>query len=125
MFQILNAFSYVSIGSVFIPIICYLLARRKSQVVKILFVLLAASLVSDVGNEIYVRAGFRGYLILNIFFVTQVSLLGQIYSLLLERKKLYFITLAFFLAFCIFSILFLHPINEYQCLLRLIASLLL
>src|SRR5260370_26642231 len=108
MFQILNAFSYVSIGSVFIPIICYLLARRKSQVVKILFVLLAASLVSDVGNEIYVRAGFRGYLILNIFFMVQISLLSYIFSRLSKRKELGYITLGAFFTFSIFNSLFLQ-----------------
>src|SRR5260221_4627387 len=121
--QIINVLSYVSVGSVLLPIACYFFVKKKNQVIKLLFILLLASLVSDVCNEIYVRAGFRGYLILNIFFVVQITLLSQIFALLLKEWKIVFITLAVFWAFFILNSIFLQPINEYQSLLRLIGGL--
>src|SRR6267154_224345 len=112
--QILNAFSYLSIWSSVVPIACYILAKKKGQAGKDLFMLLLTSLAFDIGNEIYVRAGFRGYLILNIYFVIQVILLSQICALLLNSKKVIYSVLAVFLGFCISNTIYFQSINDYQ-----------
>jgi len=121
-FQVFDVFVYVSAGSVLAPMACFLIVKGKNKVAKVLFVLLLASLASDIGNELYVRAGFRGYLILNIFFVTQIILLSQIFALLLERKKGIYVTLALFLVFGVLDTILFQPINEYQNVLRLVGG---
>src|SRR5690242_9256613 len=77
---------YASIGSVLIPIVAFLSSRKRSRLRIIIFILLLASLASDVGNWIYVIRGNQGYLIINIFFACQITLLCFAYTNMLRPK---------------------------------------
>jgi hypothetical protein len=120
--MLFKALIYSSISSVLLPITFYFFAKKKSQVNKVLFILLVTSLLADVGSIVYVKAGFRGEIIPNIFFIAQVILLGKIYSHLLNERMVIFGILAGYLVLSIINIAFLESINEYQSLLRLLGN---
>jgi len=114
--------AYSSLFSVIIPIACYLLSKKKNRISKILFILLLASLFADVGNITYLKSGFKGYIIPNIFFIAQTILLSIIYYLLLREKKIVFVMEFIFLIFCAFNFAFFQNINESQSLLWLLGD---
>lgn len=115
---------YASIGSALIPISAYFFAGKKNRLRNIMFILLMASLVSDVGSWIYALGGHRGYLISNIFIVCQITLLCLVYVKMLTSKTIVRIALwAFpFLAFG-YSIFF-QSINEFQSGIRVLGAVL-
>jgi hypothetical protein len=121
-YNILFAFSYVSIGSVLIPIVMYFFTDRKNKEARYVLFLLFASLISDVSNRIYLGYGMRGYEIVNTFYVVQFTLLCLIYSsMLINKKFVRFIWVLFLVTFIAYSISF-QSIHEYQSFIRVIGG---
>lgn len=122
MYSFANSLSYISMFSVLIPIIFYLIAKEKKGVIKVLFILLLMSLASDLGNEIFVRTGRRGYQILNTFFIIQFFLLSNIYYRLLNNKLIVYYAIFLFSIFFIINTSFIQSIYEYQSWCRLVGG---
>jgi|GEM_PF-2542342 len=120
-YNILYGFSYVSMFSVLIPIAFFLFGKRSGS--KILFALLLASLIADIGNKIYAQLGFRGYIILNIFFSTEFILISLIYaSVLIQRKVVYFCLFSFLIIHFLYS-LYSQSIHQFQGIIHFFGSL--
>lgn len=115
---------YVSVGSVLLPITTYILVGRKNRLRNIIFVLLVASLISDVGTRIYVILGNRGYLISNIFIVCQIMLLCLVYVRMLTNKAIVRIVLWAFPFLAVVYSIFFQSINEFQSAIRVTGGVL-
>lgn len=118
-----NIFSYASISSVLIPIITYLVAPKKNRLKNLVATLLLTSLISDVGNEIYVFLGYRGALVHNIFFVCQIVLLCLVYSYMLRPKFVAKIAEWMFPVIALVYTISFQSIIEYQSPIRVIGGL--
>ncbi len=114
MYQVANILSYISVFSVLVPIICYIFFKNKNRVTVVLFVLLLVSFAADLGNELFMRLGGRGYSIINAFFIAQFFLLSYIYSLFFKNRMLIYIASILFTGFAIINTLFIQPFNEFQ-----------
>ncbi len=80
--------SYVSIVSVLIPIVTFLFYPSESPVAFLLSILIMISLIADIANECFVRAGNTGFLIVNSYYIVMYILLVLIYQKLLPNKIL-------------------------------------
>lgn len=118
----LSGFSYLSIGSVLIPILTFILAKKKNQLRTIIFFSLLVSLLSEIANEIYVILGHRGYLIYNIFFVCQIMLLCLVYLKMIQNKTIVKIAMWTFPFIALVNTIFFQSINEYQSGIRVIGA---
>lgn len=117
--------SYVSIVSVLIPIVTFLFYPSESPLAFLLSILIMLSLISDIVNECYIRAGERGYLILNVYFVLQFILLGFIYfNVFNKQKMILWIVLGFVLIWLSNSI-FYQNLHEYQSYSRVLGGIIL
>ncbi len=123
--DIANILSYVSIVSVLIPIVTFLFYPSESPLAFLLSILIMLALIADIANECYIRAGERGYLILNSYFLLQFILLGFIYFNIFNKQKLIlWIVLGFILIWSL-NLIFYQTINEYQSYSRILGSLIL
>ncbi|MEY3679127.1 MAG: hypothetical protein RI924_1268 [Bacteroidota bacterium] len=88
MEQFAITLSYVSLLSVLIPILSYVAFPNYFKAGSIISILILISLVADIANECYNRAGENGFLIINSFFILQFFLLNQFYYSHLSQKVL-------------------------------------
>ncbi|HET9056627.1 MAG TPA: hypothetical protein VFN30_07260, partial [Chitinophagaceae bacterium] len=113
--------SYISIISVLIPIISHFLYKSNNKIKWILFALVLISLLADIGNEILVRSGIRGYALINTYFILQFLLLSYIFSLLLSNRKLIYNATGLYSAlYLLFFVLGFEHFNDFQSRLRAI-----
>lgn len=113
MYQFVNILSYVSVFSVLIPIMLYF-GKKIQSISSFFFALLLASFLSDICHEIYTRAGYKGYYVLNAFIFVQFLLISCIYYFLLKNKKLVYVNTIIFILFSIFNVIFIQPIQVFQ-----------
>ncbi|GHM98946.1 hypothetical protein WSM22_04360 [Cytophagales bacterium WSM2-2] len=114
--------AYSSAASVIIPIVIYFIGGRYNGTNKWIFILTVTSLVADIANVLYLKAGFTGYTILNIFFLVQIFLLSVIYARLLDEPDHVGGLFLCFFSIWVINFLFMQPISEYQSLLRLLGN---
>lgn len=114
--------SWVSVFSVLIPIGIYLRYPSFHKISYIMAALIMVSLASDVANEIYVRAGNRGYLVLNLFYLIQFILLCSIYLNVFKDKFAVALSLMFFILFWLINTNFWQNIYAYQGNARILGN---
>lgn len=110
-----NILSYISIISVLLPIIKFFIIKIRTDAIRLLFALLCVSFAADIANEIYLKLGYRGAEIVNIYFPLQFILVSFIFALLCEKMKdlIYTLSIAFTMFFII-NCLFWQPFSMFQ-----------
>lgn len=114
-----NILSYISIISVLIPIVTFLLYPSQYRAAILISVLIMVALASDIANECFVRSGQKGFIIINSYFILQFILLGAIYHYILKRKLMVKIVMIIYLILLILNTLTLQGFNEFQHFMRI------
>lgn len=121
--NIADILSYISAFSVLVPIAGYFIFKSNYRVAGILFIVLLLSLASDIGNELFVKAGGRGYVILNSYYTIQFLLLNYMYYRLLKNKTWVYLVLILYTGFTTLNTLFIQSfITEFQSWSRILES---
>jgi hypothetical protein len=123
----LKLLMYISYFSVFVPILIFLAKKQnfKAPFLRVLFILLIVSFLSDLIGYVVIKTGSSNIIINSIYFIVQFFLLSWFYSLLLNRKALIYIGSFLFTVFFIVNTVCFQSINEYQGNMRLAGGVLL
>lgn len=125
MEQFAITLSYISILSVLIPIGVYLIYPSHEKISFLMSILIMVSFAADLANELYIRSGHMGYVIMNIYFVVQFILLCLVYQNILQAKTKIIAAICLFMLFWLTNTLFIQGINEYQSYSRLLGGVIL
>lgn len=125
MEQFVITLSYISILSVLIPMGVYLIYPSHEKISFLMSILIMVSFTADIANELYIRSGHMGYIIMNIYFVIQFFLLCMVYQNILQEKTKIIGAIWLFMICWLINTIFLQGINEYQSYARLLGGIIL
>ena len=108
---------YVSYFSVLIPI-CFLLVKNqnlKIPLIKVLLILLIASVLSDLLGYILIKSGRSNIVIDNSYTFVEFTLLSLIYKeLLLTYEKMIYLFMVVFIGFFLIDSLMIENLTKFQ-----------
>jgi Na+/H+ antiporter NhaA len=121
--DIARVFVNITIGSALLPVSGILFLKKKNRPLWLLLFICGLSFITDVSNIIYLKLGYSGALINNIYFIISFYLISGLFASFTPHIKRLIAIIGILFALLIFTtIVRWQGIHEYQSILRVAAS---